>query len=376
AALRERIKELTCLYSIAQVAEQPDLPLDEVLQRIVECLPPGWQYPEIASARIVMGDRVYATPSFPEKGRGQTAEILVGGVRRGAVEVAYTGDHPRLDEGPFLKEERSLIDVVARQVALIIERKEAERASERLQGQLRHADRLATIGQLAAGVAHELNEPLNNILGLAQLASGASGVPEQVARDVDEMADLSLHAREIIRKLMLFARQVPPKKVSVDLNQAIDEACHFLESRCASSGVRLVRRLAADLPDIVADSSQLNQVLVNLVVNAIQAMPGGGTLTITTSAEADRVGLVVRDTGVGMSEEVCRQIFVPFFTTKDVDQGTGLGLAVVHGIVASHGGTIGVESRAGKGTRFDIHFPARGAGNRKGRRGQYDNARN
>ena len=108
---------------------------------------------------------------------------------------------------------------------------------------------------------------------------------------------------------------------------------------------------------MVGDPAQLNQVLVNLVVNALQAMPEGGTLTVRTSVGEEYVSLVVEDAGCGMSEEILEKIFLPFFTTKDVNEGTGLGLAVVHGIVSSHGGTIKVESEIGLGTRFEIQFP-------------------
>jgi signal transduction histidine kinase len=121
----------------------------------------------------------------------------------------------------------------------------------------------------------------------------------------------------------------------------------------------LFREFAPDLPDITADPTQLQQVLVNLVVNAIQAMPQGGRLTVTTRAGDDHVLLVVEDTGTGMTEDVRDKLFTPFFTTKDIGQGTGLGLPVVHGIITSHGGSIHVESELGHGARFTIKLPIR-----------------
>jgi signal transduction histidine kinase len=141
------------------------------------------------------------------------------------------------------------------------------------------------------------------------------------------------------------------------MNQIIEEGLYFLESRCASEGIKAVRSLSLDLPTITADPGQMTQVLVNVVVNAIQAMPNGGKLMIQTKASDKFVFIIIEDTGVGMSEKVMRQIFLPFFTTKDVGQGTGLGLAVVHGIVTSHGGFINVNSKAGLGTRFEIQLP-------------------
>lgn len=357
AASNERVKELTCLYGIAQAAERPETSLEEILQRIVGLLPQAWQYPEIAFGRIILDGVSYSTPGFQDSRQKQSATITVNGKNRGVVEVIYTEKKPRLEEGPFLKEERSLIDAVARQIALLIERREAEEDKSELQDQLRHADRLATIGQLAAGVAHELNEPLGNILGFAQLAQKYPGLPKQAEKDIEQIVAASLHAREVIKKLLLTARQMPPRKTQVNLNQVVEEGLYLFEARCAKEGIEVVRSLSPDLPEITADPGQLNQVLVNLVVNSVQAMPEGGRLMVQTLARKDHVSLVVEDTGVGMSEEVMKQIFIPFFTTKDVDQGTGLGLAVVDGIVTSHGGSIKVESEVDHGTRFDVQFP-------------------
>jgi two-component system NtrC family sensor kinase len=360
-SLRERIKELTCLYGIAQLTAQPEISLEKILRGIVELLPPAWLYPEVASARIILDGRSYTTQSFQQGRQKQSADIVVKGEQRGVVEVSYTEDKPELDEGPFLREERSLIDAIAREVTVIIERRQAEEDKSKLQDQLRHADRLATIGQLAAGVAHELNEPLGNILGFAQLAKKCPGLPKQAEQDIEKAVMASLHAREVVKKLMLFARRMPPKKTQVNLNQLVEEGLYFLESRCSKEGIELVRSLSADLAEIIADPGQLTQVLVNLIVNAVQAMPDGGRLTVSTLAGDGYVSLVVEDTGSGMNQEVVKKIFIPFFTTKDVDQGTGLGLAVVHGIVTSHGGSIKVESKVGQGTRFEIKLPLTGA---------------
>jgi two-component system NtrC family sensor kinase len=360
-ALRERVKELTCLYGIAHVMQRPDMDVNAALQAIVELLPPAWQFPEIACAHIVLDDREFVTRRFRKSDLCQSAPLLVAGRQRGVVGVFYVPNGIVPEPVTFLEEERSLIDMVAREIGIHIERSEAEDANVRLRDQLRHADRLATLGQLAAGVAHEINEPLANILGFAQLAKKTPNVPTQTVGDLDKIEECCLHAREVIRKLLTFARQMPPAKTEIDLNQIVSDGLFFLESRCAKSGIEVVRKLDPTLPTISADASQLHQVLVNLVVNAIQAMPEGGTLTIETHACGDFVCLVVHDTGVGMTPEVKQNIFTPFFTTKDVNEGTGLGLAVVDGIVASHGGTIQVQSDDGRGARFEIRLPVMGS---------------
>ncbi|MCE5269622.1 MAG: hypothetical protein LLG00_17225 [Planctomycetaceae bacterium] len=355
--LRERVKELTCLYSILQLAGRPDIQVAELLQGVVELLPPAWQYPEATVARILLDDHCYTTNGYRRCAHKQAVALVIKGRPRGCIEVGFLTKNPTRDEGPFLKEERHLIDTVGRQVALFIERREAAEEKSRLQLQLRHADRLATIGQISAGVAHELNEPLGNILAFAQLARKTPELPKQVASDLDRIVATSLRTREIIRKLMLFSRQMPPRKSRVNVNAVVDDALCLLESRCLRNGISIDRRLSPSLPGIVADASQLNQVLVNLVVNAIHAMPDGGTLKIATRADGDQVMISVEDNGVGMTAKVLKQIFVPFFTTKDVNEGTGLGLSVVHGIVTSHGGTIDVRSTPGCGSCFEVRLP-------------------
>jgi two-component system NtrC family sensor kinase len=361
AALRERVKELTCLYGIAHVAEmeEPTLPGD--LQHIVQLLPPSWQYPEIAAAQIRLDGDVLATPEFRDSRYKQSADIVVGGRRRGEIEVVYLEERPEFPVDVFLPEESKLLDAVAREVSRIVERRESQAERADLHRQLIHADRLATIGQLAAGVAHELNEPLGSILGFAQLAGKCPDLPPQTHEDISRIVRASLYARDVIKKLLIFARQTPPTIAPVSLNQVIADGLHLLEARCVKAGIEIVHDLADDLPKIKADPAQLNQVLVNLVVNAVHAMAEGGTLTISTRSEDGTVMLVIGDTGVGISEEMIDKIFLPFFTTKEIDEGTGLGLAVVHGIVTSHGGSIKVESQPGKGSRFTVHLPTSGS---------------
>jgi signal transduction histidine kinase len=360
AALRERVKELTCLYGIDQVREQENLSLPQTLQAIVELLPPAWLYPQITRARIRVDGVDYTTQGFGAGPQRLAADISVRGITRGLVEVEYTEPRPTLDEGPFLRDERRLIDAVAGHVASVLARRQAEEERQRFEEQLRHADRLATIGQLAAGVAHELNEPLSSVLGFAQLARKTPGLPKPAADDIDKTVTAALHARDVVSKLMLFARQKMPAQGMVQPNELVENGLLLLESRCAKAGIRLERRLDPALPAIAADSGQLLQVLVNLVVNALHATPAGGTIAISTERAGDSVVLAVADTGIGMSPEVLRQVFIPFFTTKPIGEGTGLGLSVVHGIVAAHGGRIEAESEPNKGSLFRVLLPIAG----------------
>jgi len=264
----------------------------------------GWQYPEITLGRIELDGSSWETGDPREVVAWQEAPILVQGVARGRLQVGYTEERPELDEGPFMREERNLIDALGREVGLFLERWQARHDREQLEEQLRHADRLATIGQLAAGVAHELNEPLVAILGFAQLSLEVNGIPGEVRTDLERIVKGSLHAREIIKKLMLFSRQTPPRTEDVDVNRLVTDGLYVIESRCAKQGIEMRRELGADVPRLRVDPGQIQQVLVNLVVNAVQSMPDGGKLFIRTFLDGDFVCLEVEDTGSGIDETI------------------------------------------------------------------------
>lgn len=360
SALRERIKELECLYAIAEIASATTATLQEVLQRIADMLPAAWLLPDHARSRIVFdGLEMYGGGRRLPEGVRQETPIVVRGVSRGAVTVGYPRARLRHAGSAFLADEQRLLNEVARQIARIVERKDDQRAHETLQEQLRHADRLATVGRLASGVAHELNEPLGSILGFTQLMEKTPRMPRGALADLAKVRAAALHARDVIRKLMVFARQAPPQFSSVNLNRIVEESAGLWTWRCEDAGVDVVYKLDPKLPSIVADGQQILQVITNLAVNAMHAMTEGGTLTVATGYEKGWVELTVSDTGPGIPPEILSRVFDPFFTTKDVDQGTGLGLSLVHGIVAAHGGSIQVESKVGRGARMHVRLPFR-----------------
>lgn len=349
-------KELSCLHAMNRIVSNMDSPLPDILREILGIIPPSFQHPESTGVRLVLDGETFLNGSYLADAPCRLEEdVFVQRVKRGRLSVSLDG----CGEGgrAFLSTEAELLGALAKHVGWIIAKREALATKRNLERQLQHADRLAKIGQFAAGVAHELNEPLANILGFAQLAAQTPGLPAQVVRDLDSIVKSALHSREVIKKLMIFGRKVPLQKTLVDLNQVVRDTLYFIEMSASRGRVEVRTELAENLPPVMADPQHMKQVMVNLVVNAIHAMQDGGVLTIQTQSFKDDVYLSVADTGVGMTPEVRRQIFSPFFTTKDVDQGTGLGLAVVHGIVSAHGGIIDVESEPGRGTRFEITFP-------------------
>lgn len=353
--LRERLKELKCLYDLSKIAWEADNDLQMIVDKTLRILPTAMQYPQMAEASISIEGTVAATEHFGHCTHYISSPLLSGKKKRGKVTVGYrkTGTASLA----FLPEERKLLRTVAREFSLLMKRAEAEAEKQKLQLQLQHVERLAFVGELSAGIAHELNEPLGRILGFAQLIKKAGGLDDQQKEDVERIVKASLYTREIIKKLMIFSRQMPRQITWINLNDVVANILYFIDVRFVGRQVSIVHKPDEDLPPIQADEVQMSQVLVNLITNSVHAMPAGGTLTITTRKRENGVTLVVRDTGNGMTPEVRKKIFEPFFTTKPIGQGTGLGLSVVQGIVIAHDGKINVTSQPGKGTRVEVSFP-------------------
>ncbi|HAV92023.1 TPA: hypothetical protein DCW38_02445 [candidate division WOR-3 bacterium] len=354
--LRERMKELTCLYEISKILQEPKVSIEESSERMIDLIIEAFQFPDIVMVRLEIDGKIYTSREFKVTPDKIFSDIITENAKRGILEVFHKAPFYKKDEVFFLDEEQTLINAITRQIALILEKEKIEEDKETLHHQLLHADRLATIGQLVAGVAHELNEPLSSILGFSQLIKKNENLAVQTREDNEKIVKSALHAREIIKKLMFFAKRMPPQMIPVDLNDIVKETIYFLESHLIKSAIELQMKLSPEIPKVIADPSQLYQVLVNLVVNAIQSMDRGGILKIETIPSGEFVRLSVEDNGYGMSEDVVGKIFIPFFTTKK--DGTGLGLSVVHGIVESHGGKIEVKSIEKKGTVFSVMLPA------------------
>jgi PAS domain S-box-containing protein len=228
--------------------------------------------------------------------------------------------------------------------------------------QLRESQKLQAIGQLAGGVAHDFNNLLQAVVGTVEVLRSQGSDPQVLTKAVAELEADVRRGAALARQLLLFAHRGVVKTERLDLNDVVRSADRLLH-RLVRENIRFGVELAPEPLPIDADHSQLEQVLVNLAVNAVDAMPAGGALTIRTShPSGDDAVLEVQDTGVGIPEEVRARIFEPFFTTKGSERGIGLGLSVVHGIVTGHGGTIEVASRPGQGATFRIALPYRDSG--------------
>ncbi len=599
--LDERMKELSCLYSIAAISERKDFTLDKLYLEVINILPSSWQYLEITCARITIDGKSYKTKNCRETPWKQSSDIKVHGEKVGVVQVGYLEEKPELDEGPFSKEERSLIDAVAERLARIIERKKAEerlrqseenlrvyfesapdgiyvndlkgtflygnKRSEEITGykrgelirntflklkllsakdiaraskllalsvmgkstgpdefelirkdgslvwveitttpvkqrgktvvigfvrditkrkqteeKIKHAaeewrttfdsitdlvsihnkdfrlvrvnkafadilkkkpkeligkpcyemvhgtkepppncphkktiktkkpaiaeffepnlgihlevatspifndkgdvvasvqvirditerkkmeeqlivtDRLASIGELSSGIAHELNNPLTAVIGFSDLLL-ARDLPDDIKEDLKVINREARRTAGVVRNLLTFARKHPEEKQSVHVNKVIQGVLELRAYEQRVNNIEVNTHFASDLPEITANGFELQQVFINIIINAEHFMSeahGRGTLTITTERAGDIIRASFADDGRGIPKENLGHLLNPFFTTKEVGKGTGLGLSICHGIITEHGGRIYAESELGKGATFVVELP-------------------
>ena len=226
------------------------------------------------------------------------------------------------------------------------------------QTQLLQAEKMASLGKLAAGVAHQLNNPLGGITLFTQLVLEEYDLPEKARDDLNRILKDAKRCRDTVKELLEFARQTRQDKQPHDINKAINRTLFLLENQTLFHNIRIEKKLASSLPPVLADIQQLNHMLMNIILNAAEAMEGNGTLKLQTEVCDDQKRLLVAisDTGPGIPNDVLPHIFEPFFTTKEPGKGTGLGLSLVYGIVENHGGKIRTLSRQGEGTTFIIEL--------------------
>jgi signal transduction histidine kinase len=279
--------------------------------------------------------------------------------------IAFFGLESRTP-GFYAEEHTSLLEAFAAHAAvaiensrLLVEARAAYAELKRAQSQLIQSAKMAAVGELAAGVAHELNNPLTSVLGFAELLIWNADPDDPESQDLTVIIEEARRARDIVRRLLDFSRQTEFYRERADLNQILGETLDLLRRQMEHSGVWLAEQFAPDLPPLRLDIGSMKQVFLNILANALYAMPQGGELTVRSERAGDEVAIRFTDTGVGISAENLARIFDPFFTTKPVGKGTGLGLSVSLGIVQEHGGRITVESQgqSGEGSTFTVWLP-------------------
>jgi two-component system NtrC family sensor kinase len=226
------------------------------------------------------------------------------------------------------------------------------------QMQLVQSEKLAAVGQLTAGIVHDVKNPLTVIKGMAELMLTEGEIPAEVVDEITLIRDSALKANTILSDLLTFARQSTPELTERDMRETVEAALRLTAFPLRKAHVQVTKQLPGEPVMMVYDNQQIEQVLVNLITNAVQAMPEGGELHVRLAQAGDMVSIAVQDTGTGIPAEYLNRIFDPFFTTKPEGEGTGLGLSVGYGIITNHNGRIEVQSTPGKGTTFTIWLPA------------------
>jgi PAS domain S-box-containing protein len=478
-ALSERIKELNCLFGLSRLVEQRGITLKEILQGVIDLIPPAWQYPEITCARIQFDTDEFMTDPFRETGWRLEKEIIVNNQPAGNIMVCYLEKKPERDEGPFLIEERELINALAERLGRIIEREKAEeelltserrfrkwiensltgisivqdnqvvyqnKEQERLLGPLPRShvlgdyenihpddlgrvkklshdffagqsealdvefryslkgdpdqsiwihcrahnieyrqkkavlvnmmdttqikelekmllvqDRMASLGRVAAGIAHEIRNPLSGIniyVNTFQKLIQKDESPEKIQSVTQQILAASRKIESVIRRVMDFSKPGKPNYIVTDVNQPVQEALNLTAVTLRKSNIHLEQQLGENLPKCRLDPQQIEEVVLNLLNNAVDAIrssTGEKRIKVTTSLEDKHVMLRVLDSGPGIDIADKDRVFDPFVTSKS--DSTGIGLSICQRIISDHGGTVAIQTSPWGGAEFCISIP-------------------
>lgn len=354
AALRERLKELTFLYDISGIAAEHDS-LSPTLQAIADRMTAAWQYSKDVVISIEVDDAVFSSGKIP-KTNAVLKENLPSKIVSGSIRVYYPS--PAMSVGDFLPEEGQFLRKVAHDVATIADRFHREKREETLRRTIERNDRLGILGEITAGVAHELNTPLGNILGFSEFIAQNAENPQQ-QKDAEKIRVSAMYAREVVKKLMFFSCEMPQRMESIAINPLVEDAIKLLTPTLNKEGVKIEFTPDPKNPFGQVDPIQITQVIFNMLINATHASDQGGTISIFLQSADKFVNIIIEDYGHGIPTEIQEKIFEPFFTTKDIGEGSGLGLSVVHGIVKSHRGNIRFSTELKVGTTFNISLPLR-----------------
>jgi signal transduction histidine kinase len=387
--LTERVKELNCLLSISRLRNAPGTSTQVMLRGIVDLIPPAWQFPESTCARISLPDYDCRTESYQETRWRLSHDVYVQEERVGTLHVCYLDEKPPRDIGPFLFEERNLLEAIAERIGRVIAREKAEAKALEQQRQMVRLDKMVALGTLVSGVAHEINNPNNFVMLNAPVLDDAftsimpildetreargdflvAGLPYSEMREaipslLSGILEGARRISAIVQSLKEFARSdTPGFQELVDMNGVIQSALMLVGNLVKRRTLNFSVELQDDLPSIKGNAQRLEQVVINLVQNAYESlMDTSGSICVTTASRGHNVLVTVSDDGCGIPATQIPHITDPFYTNKRDVGGTGLGLSVSHGIVKEHEGTMSFESKEEEGTTVTIAFPVWGEG--------------
>ena len=367
--LQVRLKELHCLYELSNLFEEHEGRVEVLGQRAIDLVPGGFSHPERTWGRLRLDDRAFCSADFQEGPACLTAAITINGEARGTLEVFADEES---DAPAFLTEEQELVKSIADLIQGLVDHVEVEADNRRVEQALLQSQKLEALGTLAGGIAHDFNNALTPIIALADLSLMKLGDESPLRRHIELIKVSGNRAKDLVDQILLFSRKQPPHLQSLDLRPPLREVLRLIRATLPTT-IEIQEELHLEEGLVLGDPTQIHQIVMNLCTNAYHAMQeGGGTLTVRLLpcrlddgdalcslglAPGHYAQIEVADTGKGMSPELQARIFEPFFTTKGVGKGTGMGLAVVHGIVTSYHGHISVYSEPGQGTTFRIYLP-------------------
>ncbi|WP_373517892.1 sensor histidine kinase [Pricia sp.] len=355
AKLKERIKELTCLYEVTSIIVNSDYDqLETSLEAITYCLKKAWQFENETEVLLKSGDFDIETEGFTSDMIFIKSDIKVFNKPEGFIKVGYP--KAKYEQNDFLEEEEKLLENVALAVGNLLERKQVHDSEAAIKRQVERADRLHILGEITAGISHELNTPLANILGFTELLKDGMTNPKAL-RDLEKIVDNAIFSREVVKKLMFFACEMPQQMKSVALVPVVVNVLKLLGPSLQTKNIKLNKSFGDDTLALRADTVQLTQVLFNLIMNAVYFSPKDGGIGIDIHEKGKKIQLRISDEGPGIDPKNEHKVFEPFFTTKPLGVGSGLGLSVVHGIISSHKGKIAHSPNTPKGTIFTVDFP-------------------
>lgn len=355
AKLKERIKELTCLYEVTSIIVNSDFDqLEPSIEAIAYCLKKALQFGDAAQVILKSKDYAVATNGNDQQLVAIESPIKVFNKVDGYIKVGYPQN--KYAASDFLEEEEKLLENVALAVGNLLERKQIRDSETTVKRHMERADRLHILGEITAGIAHELNTPLANILGFAELLKERITDVDAV-RDLEKIMDNAIFSREIVKKLMFFACEMPQEMSLVSLNPLVGNVLKLLGPSLREKKIKLTKSFNTENIELKADTVQLTQVLFNLIMNAVYYSPMGGKIDVKIMEEEKKIRIRISDEGKGIDPKNEDKVFEPFFTTKPIGDGSGLGLSVVHGIISSHKGSISHHPNDPTGTIFIVDFP-------------------
>lgn len=388
--LSERVKELRCLYEIDEICVRRESTLEEILKGTVRIIPPGYQYPKITGSCITFEDKKFKTRNFRETKWMQKENIITDGQKAGSVNVCYSEKKPELDEGPFFKEERNLINAIAKRLGQTIERYQAVATLRRNRNHLdmlvkeRTAELQQTIEKLEearrdveaatrakseflANMSHELRTPLNSIIGFSEImADGLTGpLTDEQKEYLNDILESGRHLLELINDVLDLSK-IEAGKTELEVNKfslkgLLDRSLAVFRNQAADRNITILSDIPEIIGEVTADDRRTKQIIFNLLSNALKFTPDGGKVGITAHRMDKKIQITVWDTGVGIAKKDLKNLFKPFQQLEtgltEKVPGTGLGLNLSKKLVELQGGKIWVESKRGQGSKFSFTIP-------------------